>query len=175
MRYWFDTEFVEDGKTIELISIGIVAEDDREYYAINQGCDFSRASQWVKDNVIAQLPLRNVNLSDPSISPRIKSESLAWKSKSAIASEVLEFVGGGKKPEFWAYYADYDWVVFCQLFGTMMDLPGGFPMYCRDVKQECDRLGNPDLPEQCEGKHNALADARWNKMAWEFLRNYDDN
>jgi hypothetical protein len=30
MRYWLDTEFIEDGKTIDLISIGIVAEDGRE-------------------------------------------------------------------------------------------------------------------------------------------------
>lgn len=34
--------------------------------------------------------------------------------------------------------ADYDWVVLCQLYGTMMDLPKGWPMYCRDVKQLCD-------------------------------------
>jgi len=26
MNYFFDTEFIEDGKTIELISLGIVAE-----------------------------------------------------------------------------------------------------------------------------------------------------
>lgn len=39
------------------------------------------------------------------------------------------------RPEFYGYYSDYDWVVFCQLFGTMMDLPKGFPMYCKDLKQ----------------------------------------
>lgn len=27
MRIWFDTEFIEDGKTIDLISIGLVRED----------------------------------------------------------------------------------------------------------------------------------------------------
>lgn len=26
MRYFFDTEFIEDGKTIDLISIGMVAD-----------------------------------------------------------------------------------------------------------------------------------------------------
>lgn len=31
MRYFYDTEFIEDGHTIELISIGVVAEDGREY------------------------------------------------------------------------------------------------------------------------------------------------
>jgi hypothetical protein len=42
-------------------------------------------------------------------------------------------------------------------------------MYTRDIKQLCDDLGNPKLPEQGEGEHNALYDARWNKLAYEFL------
>jgi hypothetical protein len=174
MRYWFDTEFIEDGKTIDLISIGVVAEDGREYYAVNLDCEVSKASQWVKDNVIAQLP------------PPLSS---VWKRKNAIRADVAFFLGceqinplqgfeyilpaGVEKPEIWAYYADYDWVAFCQLFGTMMDLPKGFPMYCRDLKQEVDRLGliNMDLPapEGQESMHHALHDARWTKRAWESL------
>jgi hypothetical protein len=41
---------------------------------------------------------------------------------------------------FCGYYSDYDWVVFCWLFGKMMDLPtsSGFPMYCYDLKQKLD-------------------------------------
>ncbi len=76
------------------------------------------------------------------------------------------------KPELWGYYSSYDHVAFCQLFGTMMDLPKGFPMYTRDIKQLCDSIGNPRLPEQGKGEHNALLDAKWNKIAWEYLRDY---
>jgi hypothetical protein len=155
MRYWFDTEFIEDGKTIDLISIGIVSEDGREFYAQNSECDHSRASDWVKENVIAKLAPRKHDL----------------LSLAAIRSGVLDFVGA-TKPEFWAYFADYDWVVLCQLFGTMMDLPKGWPMYCRDVKQLCDGLGNPDLPAQMEGEHHALADARWTREAWNYLQDF---
>lgn len=46
-------------------------------------------------------------------------------------------------------------------------------MYCRDIKQECDRLGNPELPAQGEDEHSAIADAFWNKKAWEFLRDFE--
>ncbi len=35
MRYFYDTEFIDDGRTIELISIGVTAEDGREYYAVS--------------------------------------------------------------------------------------------------------------------------------------------
>lgn len=151
MRYWFDTEFIEDGKTIDLISIGIVAEDGRTFYAEALECDYDRASDWVKENVLPHL------VSGEYLRPR-----------AAIAADIVEFVG--KNPEFWGYYADYDWVVLCQLYGTMMDLPKGWPMYCRDIKQWCDSMGTPRLPKQTGTEHNALQDAQWNRQAWEFLR-----
>ena len=52
----------------------------------------------------------------------------------------------------------------------MIDLPESFPMYCKDLKQEADRL-SVDLSKEIptENEHHALADARWNKRAWEFL------
>mgnify|MGYP007132577418 CR=1 FL=1 len=33
MRYFLDTEFQEDGETIRLISLALVADDGREFYA----------------------------------------------------------------------------------------------------------------------------------------------
>lgn len=34
------------------------------------------------------------------------------------------------------------------------------------------RLGNPQIPEQADGVHNALADARHNKVIADFLDAY---
>lgn len=154
MKIWFDTEFIEDGKTIDLISIGAVREDGAAFYAESSDCDLNKASDWVKKNVIPGLR------GGADLLPRLR-----------IGYEFQDFAGDD--PEFWGYYADYDWVVLCQLFGTMMDLPKGWPMYCRDIKQWCDALGNPKLPEQGKGEHHALADARWNKLVWEFLNAAD--
>lgn len=161
MRFWLDTEFIEDGRTIDLVSIGMVSEDNRKYYAVSSECEPKKANDWVVKNVLSQI---DWGLARP---------------RKQIRHEILRFVGDipenqhtgqKKRPEFWGYYADYDWVILCQLFGTMMDLPDGFPMYCRDIKQWCDELGNPQLPSQEKGLHHALADAEWNKMCWEFLR-----
>lgn len=157
MRYWFDTEFIENGKTIDLLSIGIVSADGRSYYATSGDADLSKASPWVQANVIPHLNTFSV-----------KGSYSLNVSRQLIRDEVLAFVGTDE-PEIWAYYADYDWVVLCQLFGTMMDLPKGWPMYCRDLKQFADSLGNPPLPAQGKGEHHALADALWTKRAWEFL------
>lgn len=154
MKFWFDTEFIEDGKTIDLISIGLVAEDGRTLYLESSECNLDRASPWVRENVI----------------PHLVGGS-ARADRVQMQTAIRNFVDDGDgKPEFWAYYADYDWVALCQLFGTMMDLPNGWPMYCRDLKQLCDDLGNPTLPKQDSTEHHALADARWTRQAWEFLK-----
>ncbi len=84
------------------------------------------------------------------------------------------------KPRFFGYYADYDWVVFCWLFGRMIDLPSSFPKLCYDIKQildeKCKKLNitnvkdHADYPIQLEGVHDALEDAKWNKKLYEFTR-----
>ncbi len=158
MRYFLDTEFIENGpdKPIQLISIGIISEDNRRYYAISRQFSAHYANSWIRENVL-------VNLESPSVCQR--------KMLYEIAKEIIEFIGS-EKPEFWGYYSDYDWVVFCQIFGAMIDLPKGWPMYCRDLKLWCDMLGNPRLPEQKSQEHNALNDALWNKQCYDFLVNY---
>jgi hypothetical protein len=55
VKYWIDTEFIERPYTIDLISIGLVAEDGREFYAESSEVDWSRASQWTLENVPPQL------------------------------------------------------------------------------------------------------------------------
>jgi hypothetical protein len=152
MRYFLDTEFIERPGTIDLISIGIVDENGSEFYAESDEVDWSLANPWVLENV----------------RPHLLNETFGM-SRKEIADRVLRFAPPEEKPEFWGYYADYDWVVFCWLFGTMMDLPNGYPMYCRDLMQWADELGNLKLPEQRSTEHHALDDARWNKLAWEFL------
>ncbi|MGB1215062.1 MAG: 3'-5' exoribonuclease domain-containing protein [Pikeienuella sp.] len=148
MRIWFDTEFIEDGKTIDLLSIGMINEAGDRLYIENADCDRARASDWVKENVLP-------HLSGP-LMPR-----------EQIAKSIKSFAGGS--PEFWGYYADYDWVVLCQLYGTMMDLPDGWPMYCRDLKQLMDAVGDTKSPLQNETEHNALSDAIWMKETHQFF------
>jgi len=119
------------------------------------------------------------------------------KTNAQIANDIVRFIYGptdnldglseieeaqryeisdkSKEPEFWGYYADYDWVVFCSLFGRMIELPKGFPMYCRDLKQLMDerKLTKEWKREICpdpEGEHNALVDARWNLHLYNCIK-----
>jgi hypothetical protein len=156
--YYLDTEFIEDGKTIDLISIGIACEDGRNFYAESSEVDWDKSSEWVLQNVRPHL------LGGDVVVPR-----------ASIASGLQYFVECGRhKPEFWAYYADYDWVAVCQLFGTMMQLPESWPKFCMDLKQLAVELGNPKLPKQESSEHHALMDALWNKSTHAWLQKYRD-
>lgn len=181
MKYFFDTEFLEDGHTIDLISIGIVAEDGREYYGVVKALNWVRFfnNSWLVEHVLPSLPIKKINKKDVWCYGNFTEDysDPAWKTREQLRDDILAFcdIQTYGKPEFWAYYADYDWVALCQLFGTMMDIPNGWPMYCRDIKQVADQWENARLPEQGKDEHNALADARWNKTAFEFLRDIPAN
>lgn len=161
MKYFLDTEFAETGgqaqPTIDLISLALVAEDGREYYGESSDFQPGNCNQWVAENVL------------PRLGPPGQR-----KNRSQIREEVLAFIGGDSIPEFWGYYADYDWVVFCWLFGNMVDLPPTFPRFCKDLKQTYEGLGAPDgvKPPDPEDEHHALADAKWNFQFFTALEQY---
>ncbi len=164
MRIYFDTEFIEDGKTIDLLSIGMVRDDGGTLYLENSGAEWNYANAWVRENVLPKLdawPFGEVSGGRIYMPDADTAPPQSWRDSGCIAQQVVEFVG--HDPEFWAYYADYDWVVLCQLYGRMIDLPDGWPKYCRDFKQWLEHTGFGEhlvkLPEA--EAHNALADARW--------------
>lgn len=275
MKYFLDTEFLEGTQktwfgqtnpTIDLISIGIVAEDGREYYAISKDFNLKEAwnrydetynadykpnfgggsdghynpqfirDYWIRDNVLKPIFIelrakeveeyniaqkRNVIIDFPTYKFDYKSFKKLinkyGKSNKHIAEEIKDFISykqfykdtcqvglyqdsfydlriedlkqRNMLPQFYGYYSDYDWVVFCWLFGRMIDLPKGFPMYCIDLKQWKDQIikraynrarndfekkiildmdNMKDYPKQIN-EHNALDDARWNYELYKFL------
>lgn len=249
-KIFIDTEFLEGtqknffGKskpTIDLISIGLVAEDGREYYAISKEFNLKDAwnrydekvnmdykpslggyldghynpmyikEYWIRENVLLPIYIEYVSGDDRnnhefSYSTMKLILNKYGKTNKQIAEDICQFVDsryvdendkskgfiypGGTSInevkttniEFYGYYCDYDWVCFCWLFGKMISLPQGFPMYCRDLKQTFDekqkfnheRYKVGDLkkfaayPKQ-SNEHNALADAKWTFELYKFL------
>ena len=150
MKYFFDTEFIEYPCTIDLISIGIVAEDGRELYLQSSEVDWSKADEWIIKNVKAHL--HNTSIS-----------------RLSMREEILEFVGDDPDPEFWAYVGAFDWVGLVWLIGRLLELPSNWPFRFEELKDLKKRAGNPMLPEQQGTEHLAIADARWNKEVYDFL------
>ena len=207
MKYFYDTEFLEGtqktwigGKTkptIDLISIGIVCEDGREYYAISKDFNLKEAWNrydekiqhfsgdmrnqfpngrkyrvyWIRENVLkpifqellysghkkARLPLPKSSEKQFTYKNLKKLIQGFGKSNIQIAKELKHFiyekedvlynkqelgfnsVGDVKsKIQLYGYYSAYDHVALSWIFGKMIDLPKGFPMYTRDLKQMFD-------------------------------------
>ncbi|MER8083809.1 3'-5' exoribonuclease [Streptomyces sp. NPDC094048] len=172
MRIFYDTEFLDDGRTIDLISIGLIAEDGRELYAVSSQFNVGAVQRhgWLMANVWPSLPIvknprgrrgtDRLDLTDPDVRPRHQ-----------IARLVQQFIQATPDPQLWAYYSAYDHVALAQLFGPMSDLPAGIPMQTCDLVQEAQRLGltPADLPQQADGHHNALADARHNLVMAQYM------
>lgn len=170
-RYFYDFEFLEDGRTIDPLSIGITSSDGREYYAVFKDAPWYavRGHSWLMANVVPHLP---------SLSPRAKA--MRWlfdmdhpcvKPGHVIRDEVRDFFLFPNEPvELWGYYAAYDHVALAQLWGPMINRPKGIPMWTNDVQQLADMWELEGfLPEPPADAHNALADARWTKQAHEAL------
>jgi len=154
MKYWIDTEFIATPYTIDLISIDLVAEGSREFYAESSEVDWSKANLWTLQNVRPKLNGKAMNRQD-------------------IGNALRLFTDGDEDPVFWGYFPAYDWVGFIWLFGSIDELPFHYPELCLDIKQWALELGDPELPHQVGDRHNALLDARWTKEAWAFLARLD--
>lgn len=172
-KIFYDCEFIEDGHTIDLISIGMVDPGSgREYYAINANAPWSRIREhaWLRENVLPSLPAYvpqphepaydliggawSIDYTDPAVLPLPR-----------IAREVAAFIlASPTTPELWAWYGAYDHVALARLWGPMAALPSGIPMWTNDIRQEQERLlyRDEDMPVQPDGLHNALQDARFN-------------
>ncbi|MGW6121941.1 polyadenylate-specific 3'-exoribonuclease AS [Nocardia sp. NPDC055165] len=159
MRYFYDSEFIEDGVTIDLISIGVVCEDGREYYAVSTEFDAKRAGPWVRKHVLPKLPAAGSPL---------------YRTREQIRDDLFKFFlpRPSVQPELWAWVSAYDHVALCQLWGDMTALPKGMPRYTNELRQHWAAHGSPDLPPIPEDAHDALADARHNLAKFEAIETY---
>ena len=187
MRYWYDFEFLDTGSRIKPISVGIVAEDGRELYLVNEACDegdFGKAIMqhpWLVENVVPHLPLRKDSPRDDGFwrldgrktGFRLDRDDNRVVPLRFIRNAVRDFfaVDPPVSGELWGYFPAYDHVLLAQLWGPMSHLPKHIPMRTSCIAQYADMLGIDgfdDVP-MTGTAHNALDDARWTRQAWEYL------
>lgn len=155
MRYFYDTEFIEDGTTIDIVSIGVVDENGREFYAVSTEFNPDKAGQWVREHVLDKLP----SPADP-----------AWCDRATMRDRLMKFLNRGRdRVELWAWFAAYDHVALAQLWGDMPALPRELPRFTRELRQRWEDVGKPSLPPPPSDAHDALADARHNLVRWRII------
>lgn len=177
MKVFYDWEFLDDGRVIDPISIGMVAEDGRELYAVFAEIEdaplYERIGRhsWLMANVVPHLPLRpGTDAKQPQAQYpgrfHLDPNSNTVMPRRMIRNAVREFLQASTPVELWGYYAAYDHVALAQLFGPMIRRPDAMPMYTHDLMQMIGQQGKVDLPPTSTDAHNALVDARWTRDAY---------
>jgi hypothetical protein len=184
MKVFFDTEFTGLHQNTTLISIGLVAEDGRTFYAEANDYDNEQVDSWLQNNVLAHLSL------EPSSAPGLPLVTFdnennkwmtVWGSKQQIGAALRLWLGQFdsvekfEPVEMWSDCLAYDWVLFCELFGGAFCIPGNVYYIPFDLSTLFKINGiDPDVNrEEFAGmdgaKHNALHDAKVIKACYEKL------
>src|SRR5574344_1391316 len=136
MKLFFDTEFTGLHKDTSLISIGIISEDNKHFYAELNDYDKSQVDEWILKNVIDNLLYNdnttlfdmdnNKNIIMKDTKANVKKVLLKWLHDN-FNDETIEFVSD---------VSSYDFVLLVDLIaGCALDLPDNVVPYCYDINQ----------------------------------------
>ena len=114
-KIFFDTEFTGLHQKTTLISIGLISECGKKFYAELTDYDETQIDEWLQENVINNLYLDgcDANLNDW----KIKGDS--DDVKTALGVWIAQF----EEVEIWSDCLAYDWVLFNQIFGHAFSIP----------------------------------------------------
>ena len=157
MRVFFDTEFTGLHKNTTLMSIGLVDEDGRTYYAELSDYNRTQVDPWLQENVIDNFT------------------GELTRSRQTLKLDLQEWFSEYESVEIWSDCLAYDWVLFNDIFGGAFDIPKNIYYIPFDICTLMKVRGvDPDINrEEYAGitgsKHNALHDARVIKACYEKL------
>lgn len=163
IKLFFDMEFTGLHRKTTPISIGIISEYGRTFYAEFSYYDTSQVDDWIKENVIS-----NLRFGGTMSIPKIDLEHHAMcGNMTQVTESLIEWLEQFESIEMWSDCLAYDWVLFCGLFGGALNIPKSiyyipfdlstaFKMKCIDPD-----VNREEYSEIKEGaKHNALHDAK---------------
>ena len=175
-KIFFDTEFTGLHKNTTLISIGLVSECGKTFYAELTDYDKSQIDDWLQKNVIDNLILSEIQ--HGLLSPYDK-DKVEFRGKSLFLKELLKnWLSQFEEVEIWSDCLAYDWMLFNNIFGTAFDIPKNVYYIPFDICTLMKEKGiDPDtsreeFSELKEGakKHNALWDAKVIKACYNKLK-----
>lgn len=136
MKIFLDTEFTGLHQNTSLLSIGLVDEDGRSFYAEVSDYDFTQMDEWLLENVMANMIFNPAESTEdkyyiatrfkdnPSGKDLFKSYSLKIRGTlKEIKQELTKWLGQYNHVEIWSDCLAYDWVLFNNIFGTAFDIP----------------------------------------------------
>jgi hypothetical protein len=176
-KIFFDCEFTGLHKDTTLISIGLISDCGKTFYAEFTDYNKGQIDDWLKQNVIKKLKYQNEFI-------RLHHDnSVAICDNTQEIRKNLEWwFSQFEQVEIWSDCLSYDWVLFNNIFGTAFDIPKNIYYIPFDIctlfkmkgidpdisREEFAKQGKEEWFAEAE-KHNALFDAKIIKMCYDKL------
>ena len=191
-KIFFDTEFTGLHQNTTLISIGLISDCGKTFYAELNDYDKSQVDEWLQNNVIDKLIMSEPPIGEdeyykaarandnPIGNDLYNSYSVQLRGNmETIKNELERWLNQFDQVEIWSDCLAYDWVLFNQIFGHAFNIPKNVYYIPFDICTLFKMNGiDPDINREKFGcgehysempKHNALWDARVIKMCYEKL------
>lgn len=169
MNLYFDTEFTGLHKDTTLISIGIISDNNKTFYAELTDYDKDQVSRWVQNNVIDNLYLKKSDIGRVDMIDKEHTCFNVSGNKKYVAQALTYWTQQfNDKVYFISDCLAYDWVLLNDLFGHAFDLPKNIYYIPFDLSTAFKIKGiDPDISRKefinnsvKEKKHNSLYDAK---------------
>lgn len=181
-RIYFDMEFTGLHQGTSMISLGMVSDDGRYFYAECLDYDGSQVNDWLRENVLSKLRFSGKKYYSKEAHGKFPIDQHFSMNVCDKRSEVayylvmwLEQFGG---VEMYGDVLAYDWVLFCEMFGGAFNIPKSVYYIPQDLASYLKRAGeDPDVNRFEFGgvdlkAHNALSDALAVKGCFDRLAGY---
>lgn len=189
-KVFFDTEFTGLHQNTTLISIGLISECGKTFYAEFNDYDKTQIDEWLQNNVINNLKFKEPKNGEDEYYVATRSEenkvpndlyksfSIELRDEtSVIKHQLIQWLEQFEQVEIWSDCLSYDWVLFNQIFGHAFNIPKNVYYIPFDISTLFKVKGiDPDINREefsnmkdGNQKHNALWDAKVIKRCYEFM------
>lgn len=172
---YLDCEFLPADPSLNgLVSIGLTDNHGHDYYAVHRNLDMKalKRSEWMMANVWPSLPKPHGDIRMHGPWPRLDKGHPDVKTAPQIAQDIADYFADtdADTTHLWAWYGAQDICRLHSLWGNdWQAMPDQIPRWFNELETLRWQAGGPDMPEQADGVHNALADARHNRVMHQFL------
>lgn len=176
-KVFFDTEFTGLHQKTTLISIGMISECGKTFYAELTDYDGRQVDDWIDENVLSKLMLLSMGVQ--SHGEVTGNEHVLVCGEKAEVSQILnQWLSQFQHVEIWSDCLAYDWVLFCNIFGNAFDIPKNVYYIpfdictlfkAKGIDPDVNREGFAGMGDEDINKHNALWDAKVIKACYDRL------
>lgn len=167
MKIFFDTEFTGLHKNTTLISIGLVDENGKTFYAEFSDYDESQCDDWIKENVINNLKLGKYEHFSVS-----QENTEVYGSKNFIMKHLSNWLSEYDEVELISDCCHYDMVLFIDIFGGAFDIPKNVNPVCHDINQDIAKKFEITECEAFDLSREEIIE-KYNKSIQEWLPDYE--